>query len=446
MIKQFYALIISGAIFLSPPSAHSAEENLKSRYEELAREIARHDQLYYRENKPEISDAEYDQLYRELTAIEAKHPEWMTPSSASQWVGNDLDPNQPTSAHHEPMLSIQNVQTKGEVSRFCERVKEELKKEVTFSVEEKIDGVAISLQYENGQLKKALTRGNGMVGNDITNHARQIKSIPLFLKRKAAKIIEIRGEVYLSKENFLALNREKKTKYRNPRNGAAGLLNTKKPDDKQFALLEFIPHSLGFTSESMVKAQSELLDRFKQFGFPIKLHAARCESLQEIEKAISEIEHSRKELPYEIDGAVIKVNELSFRQALGRTQKAPRSMVAYKFNSETAWTEVKKIIFQKGKKGRITPIALLELVLIDGSEIKKVSLLNLRMFNQMDLRSGDQVLIEKRGRIIPKVIEIRPGSNRDPKIKVDSCPICRRKLTSGLYCDWLDCNRIGANT
>lgn len=446
MTKKLYTLILYAMLFTAPLSLSAQESrrggfkssDLKMRYDGLVSEIKHHDRLYYREHRPEVSDAQYDHLFQELLAIEEKHPEWVTPSSPSQTVGNDLDAEKPASAHYEPMLSIQSIQTGEELSRFYQRVSEELKKETAFSVEEKIDGVAVSLQYESGQLKKALTRGNGAVGNNITNHARQIKSIPLSLKGKVPKLIEIRGEIYLSKENFAALNQKRRTKYRNPRNGAAGLLNTKKPNDKPLALLDFVSHSQGFSSEPIAETQSELLNRFKQWGFAT-VNAKLCSSLNEIEEIIPNMESERRRLPYEIDGVVIKVNELALGRLLGTTAKAPRSAVAYKFNSETVWTRVKKISFQKGQKGRITPIALLEPILIDGSRVEKVSLLNLRMFNQMDLRTGDQVLIEKRGRIIPKVIQVRPNLNRGPKIKVDSCPICRRKLTSGLYCDWPDC-------
>ena len=441
MLKKRYALILSMTLFTAAPSLFAAEDSLKSRYEELRHEIARHDQLYYRDHQPEISDAEYDALYRELTQIEEKHPEWINLSSPSQTIGNDLNPAKPTAPHFEPMLSINSIQTKEELSRFYERNKDALKSEVHYSVEEKIDGAAISLQYENGQLKKALTRGNGVIGNDVTNHVREIKSIPAFLKGKVPKSIEIRGEVYLSKENFAGLNQKRTIKYRNPRNAAAGILNTKRPSDEPLALLHFIPHSLGFASESMANTQLELLGRFKQFGFPMKLNAMKCASLQEIESAISNREGSRKELPYEIDGVVIKVNELSLGQTLGKTQKAPRSVVAYKFNSEAAWTSVITIIFQKGKKGRITPIALLDPVWIDGSRVERASLLNLNVLNQLDIRAGDDVLIEKRGRIIPKVIQVWVNPDRGPKIKIDSCPICHRELTSGLYCDWPDCHR-----
>jgi len=303
MLKKCCEWLLCIALVSGIPSLHAAETR-KNGYEELLRNIQHHNRLYFQKHSPAISDSEYDLLLRELLQIEKEHPEWVRPSSPSQTMGSDLLRDKPSSAHLRPMLSINSIQTLPELHRFWQRIKHELKTHVDYVVEEKIDGVAISLQYKHGRLEKALTRGDGLNGNDVTDHIRHIQSVPTVLEGDVPALIEIRGEIYVPKENLAAMKRQDGGKYANPRNAAAGILNTKRPLKNKLRLLHMIPHSIGFTSEPVARMQAELLNRFERFGFPARVGQTVCSSMMEIEAAISTIERNQEKLPYDIDSAL----------------------------------------------------------------------------------------------------------------------------------------------
>ena len=422
-----FKIIIAFLLCLFSNRFLAAESPEKTRYEILQQEIEKHNHSYYQKNQSLISDAAYDALMQELNRLEAKHPDWISKNSSSQKVGNGLQKNHSQAAHLSPMLSIDNTNRMEELYEFLQRIAAR-NTHFTLNVEEKIDGIALSSQYEKGLLVRALTRGDGRLGNDVTTLMKYIPSVPLRLKGNVPELLEIRGEIFISKSNFRLLNRKTKKKYAGARNAAGGILNAKRPNPDHASLLSLIPHGIGFSTEPVANTQAQLLQEFYKYGFPLKLNAKACSSFQEIESAILEFEKSKDKLDYEIDGAVLKVNELELQHALGTTSKHWRGMIAYKFAASCAWTPIKDIRLQIGRKGKITPVAVLEAVILEGSKIQKVSLHNLDYLGKRDIRIGDSLLVEKKGRTIPQVVSILPGEKRSEKIHVPTCPFCKTKL------------------
>ena len=410
------------------------------RIEQLREEIRRHDHLYYVAGSPEISDRQYDRLFEELKGLEEKHPELTAPDSPTQRVGGKPIDGFRSVAHAVPMLSIDNTYDEIQLREFDERVRKGLGGEAyEYSVEPKIDGVAVSLRYEKGLLVLAATRGDGATGDDITVNARTIRAIPLRLEgRDDPEILEVRGEIVWPTKAFAAFNRkleeEGKQPFANPRNGAAGTLKQLDPRNVAGRGLSFVAH--GFGQIEPLKAQSawELMKQFEHWGIPVSPHLERIESGDERAKPIEAIirrlpewDERRHKLPYETDGLVIKVNALDQRDALGSTSRYPRWCIAYKFAAERAESKLLAVEFWVGKQGTITPRAVMEPMQLSGTTVRHASLHNFDQIDRLDVRIGDTVAVEKAGEIIPQVVgvvkEKRPrGAGKIERPR--KCPVC----------------------
>lgn len=407
---------------------------VKSRIEYLRRELERHNYNYYVENRPEISDFEFDALMRELQDLEAEHPELDDPNSPTHRVGSDLTTEFRTVKHRFPMLSLGNTYSLEELGEFIDRIEKE-EGEVEYVCELKFDGTAISLCYRNGELERAVTRGDGEQGDDVTTNIRTIRSVPLRLQGDNwPSLFEIRGEVLMPYASFEKINREREAEgeqpFANPRNAAAGTL-------KQQASAVVARRGLDCTlyqvaGENLPFAtHSESLEAARRWGFKISEHGRLCRSKAEIEAYIAEWDEKRKTLPFPTDGVVIKVNDFAVRRRLGFTSKAPKWAVAYKFKAEQALTRLNEITFQVGRTGAITPVANLEPVQLAGTTVKRATLHNAEQIALLDIREGDMVYVEKGGEIIPKITAVelkeRPTESQ-PFRYIDRCPECGTPL------------------
>ncbi|MGA0434516.1 MAG: NAD-dependent DNA ligase LigA [Flavobacteriales bacterium] len=405
----------------------------------LRAELHEHNRRYYIDSAPLISDRDFDRLMELLIEAEREHPEWSDPNSPSKRVGGDLTDRFEKVDHSSPMLSLANTYNADDIREWAERSTKTLEgAHVEFAMELKYDGVAIALQYEDGQLLRALTRGDGITGEDITNNVRTISSIPLILHPDAPNALEIRGEIFLPWKSFNALNAEQiaegKEAYANPRNTASGTLkslNSRVVASRQLDCLLYgvmPPTDRGSGHvESVAKAKS--------WGFPVPDETARMiERADSVEGILSFIEYwdvHRHDLPFAIDGIVIKVDSFEFQRELGMTSKAPRWAIAYKFESEQQTTRINGITFQVGRTGAITPVAELEPVLIAGTTVKRASLHNADQIAALDVRIGDHVFVEKGGEIIPKVVGVNPAfrsSEFEPFQFITACPDCGSPL------------------
>jgi DNA ligase (NAD+) len=405
----------------------------KARALELRRQIDHHNYLYYVEARPEISDREFDQLLKELQEIEAAHPELATPDSPTQRVGGQPIEGFRTVAHRERMLSIDNTYNADELREFDRRVRKLLGGEpVRYVVEPKIDGVAMSLTYEDGLLTVGATRGDGEHGDDVTHNLKTIRELPLRLHTdKPPALFEARGEVYMTRDELVRINRERAAKglepFANPRNLSAGTLKLLDPRQAAERRLRFFAYGQGAVQGVKIKTHLELLDLLKGYGFPVNSHIEAFDSIDEITDYCTHWADRRAELPYETDGLVIKVNDLDQRKRLGMTSKAPRWVVAYKFAAEQALTKLLKIEVQVGKTGKLTPVAHLEPVRLAGTTVSRASLHNADEIARKDIRVGDIVVVEKAGEIIPYVVRSEPGARTGAE-KVyhfpTKCPVC----------------------
>ncbi|MCI5051900.1 MAG: NAD-dependent DNA ligase LigA [Simkaniaceae bacterium] len=404
----------------------------KSDYKRLLEEIREHDFHYYIEAKPIISDFEYDQLYKKLEQIEAEHPDWVVSSSPTQSIRDSIHRGFKQVEHNSPMLSLANTYSREEVEEFVARVHRLLDYDTcSFCCELKMDGLAISLTYEDGHLLRAVTRGNGRKGDDVTANIRTIKSLPLNLKGDVPHRLDVRAEVYMPLEVFQMLNQEKEEAgeevYANPRNAAAGslkLLDAREVFARRLDLFVFSIETPG-----VVKSQMQAHERLKEMGFPTfsESHFAQVKSADEIMKFAGKVEDQRHKLPFEIDGIVVKLDEVDERGALGSTAKSPRWAMAYKFAPEQGQTIVKEITVQVGRTGVLTPVAELEPTYVSGSKISRATLHNAEEVRRLDVRIGDTVTIEKGGDVIPKVVEVildkRPSNAQEWQMPT-SCPSC----------------------
>ena len=414
-------------------------ESVKDRIEKLRTELNHHNHKYYVESSPEISDFEFDKLLEQLISLEKENPEFFDVNSPSQRVGGAVSKEFNTVKHKYPMLSLSNSYSIDDIRDFDNRIQKVITEEYEYVLELKYDGVAIGLTYENGKLVQALTRGDGTQGDDITNNVRTIQTIPLELKGSDYPVnFEIRGEIYLSKDNFNRLNEEKAKKneplYANARNTASGSL--KLQDSKEVAkrhldcyLYFLLGESLTFDNhyQSILKA--------KDWGFKIPSVADRMiEKTNTIDGIIDYIQYwdeKRHDLPFEIDGIVIKVNTYSKQEALGFTAKSPRWAVAYKFKAEQVSTQLNSVSYQVGRTGAITPVANLEPILLAGTTVKRASLHNADQIEKLDLHLNDQVYVEKGGEIIPKIVGVDLKARKGDAQKVifiDNCPECNTEL------------------
>ena len=413
------------------------------RHAELAGQIQAHDHAYYILAQPSISDSEYDRLYRELLDLEQAHPELATADSPSQRVGGAPVSEFRSVQHLMPMLSLDNTYSQGEVREFVARVRRALPNAaLEWTVEPKVDGVAINLRYENGVLAVGATRGDGATGDDITSNLKTIRSIPLRLRAPKKKsgdlssalpqVMEARGEVYLTRAGFAKLNAEREAageeKFANPRNAAAGSLKQLDPRLAAKRPLDLVIYGVGQVEGAGRPAtHDEVLRWLKELGFKTPEKSWLCRSEEELFQAIEELDGMRKQFAYETDGAVIKLNSYELREKAGATAKAPRWAMAYKYAAEQAETKLKAITLHVGRTGAVTPVAELEPVFLAGSTISRATLHNEDELRRKDIRVGDTVTIEKAGEVIPAVVGVSLSKRTGSEIPFEfpkMCPEC----------------------
>jgi DNA ligase (NAD+) len=406
---------------------------------ELRDEIHRHDELYYVNDNPEISDSEYDALLARLQELEAKHPELVTPDSPTQRVGGRPAEGFPEVVHRRPMLSLENTYNIEELIAFdqrCQRLAEG--RAVEYVAELKIDGVSISLQYEDQVLARGVTRGDGRIGEEVTQNARTIRSVPLRLRAKSTPgpEIEVRGEVFIPRRVFERTNAEREEqgepRFANPRNAAAGTL--RQLDSKAVAKrgLDMFAYDLIAGERKPFPTHWEALDWMESAGFHVNPHRERCQSIAAVIDFCNRMETQRDELDYEIDGLVVKVNSTTLQDEFGTTAKAPRWAVAYKYPARQATTQVLSIVVQVGRTGALTPVANLEPVLLAGTTVSRATLHNADEVKRLGVRIGDWVLIEKGGEVIPKVLKVieskRTGAEKSFRMP-RKCPVCGGEIS-----------------
>lgn len=428
------------------------ESVAKKEIEQLRLEIERHNYKYYVEARPEISDHEFDKLMRRLIDLEEAFPELKTPDSPTQRVGGEPLKQFRTVEHKIPMLSLDNTYTFEELEEFDKRVKKFLGKEkLSYFVEEKIDGVSISLTYEKGRLVLGATRGDGRFGDDVTENIKTVRAIPLTIpaggvsfRGKIPEILEVRGEIYMPEASLEKLNKEKEKKgeelFANPRNACAGSLKLLDPKIVAERGLSIFVHGLGLVKDSrggvtppLPTCQSEAFKFFRGLGFRTIAHTRHCANIHEVEEFIKEFQPKRDTLDYGIDGMVVKVDSFEDQKALGQTTHVPRWMIAYKYPAQQRETAIEDIQIQVGRTGALTPVALLKPVRISGTTVSRASLHNRDEIERLDVRIGDHVLVEKSGEIIPKVMEVLKEKRKKalPKFKFpERCPVCGGRAQS----------------
>lgn len=407
------------------------ENDIKKELDKLRKEIEYHNKLYYEQDEPEISDYEYDKLTQRLRQLEKEHPELVTKNSPSQVVGGKTKNIFTQVVHDVQMQSLQDVFSLEDVEGFVDKVKEEFGEKTDFCVETKIDGLSVSLEYENGILVRGSTRGDGFVGEDVTPNIKMIKDIPQRLNTDDT--IEVRGEVYLPRKEFESINEkllsQNKQQLSNPRNAAAGTLrqlDSNLVKERNLSIFVFnVQKGMSF------EKHSESLDYLDKAGMKTISLRFICKTKEEVINAINKIGNMRDELEYDIDGAVVKVNNLLIRQEMGQTVKVPKWAVAYKYPPEQRETKVLDIVLQVGRTGQVTPVVILEPVRVAGSIISKTTLHNFDFMQEKDIRIGDTVVIQKAGDVIPEVYKVlkekRDGSQKSfviPKV----CPVCGEEL------------------
>jgi DNA ligase (NAD+) len=410
-------------------------EQARKRIDELRNLLHQHNYNYYVKSEPSISDFEYDLLIKELQTLESKYPEFDDENSPSRRVGSDLNREFETHEHRHPMLSLGNTYNKEELAEFDQRVRKVIGEEVSYFCELKYDGVAVALTYRNGELYRALTRGDGARGDDVSHNIRTIRSIPLKLSGGAIPSeFEIRGEVILPKEGFKKMNLKREemneVPFANPRNAASGTLKmqnsslvAKRPLD---CLFYYIPGE-----QLLFQTQSESLEKARNWGFKVPEYNRLTSSLDKVFEFIDRWESNRDQLPFDIDGIVIKVDSIPLQQQLGFTAKTPRWAISYKFRAEQALSRLISIDFQVGRTGAVTPVANLEPVQLAGTTVKRASLHNADQISMLDIRTGDHVYVEKGGEIIPKIIGVDKGRRErvsEPFSFLTACPECGTPL------------------
>src|SRR5438874_11804130 len=412
------------------------EAQAAKRLEQLRDEVRKHDRLYYEQAMPIISDREYDRLYRELVDLEAQFPDLLTPDSPTQRVGGKPLEAFVQIQHLTPMLSLDNTYSEDEVANFYKRITRLLPDEkIPVVIEPKVDGVAVSLLYEKGRLCHAATRGDGVTGDDITQNIKTIRSVPERLHGAAPKLFEARGEVYMDKRGFEKLNEKRKEAglplFANPRNAAAGSLKHLDPSIVAKRPLGVVFYGTGGTEGVDVDLHSEIFGLFKKVGLPTSERWWLAKSLDEILNAIHELDRLRHDFVYQTDGAVVKVDSFEQREGLGFTAKSPRWAIAYKYAAERVETRLNDIIIQVGRTGILTPVAVLEPVLVSGSTVGRATLHNEDEIKREDIRIGDTVVIEKAGEVIPAVVEVVKSKRPRGAEPFDfskhihgKCPVC----------------------
>lgn len=422
------------------------DEKDLARYRELSSFLKKANDSYYKESFSLISDAEFDEKLQELESLEKKYPELKTKESLTEVIGDDLKNDFPKLKHQSPMLSISNAFNGEDVEAFVRSVQNQSEETVEWVCERKIDGVSLSLIYVDAELKTAVTRGNGIEGDVVTLNAKTILDIPHKLKEKIPGILEVRGEVYMEKQAFLDFNEkmqlESKKTFQNPRNTVSGSLKLKDPIETQKRPLRFFAYSI--VSETPSRTHSENLELLKSIGFTPNDYWL-CKSLQEIMDIIHQVDAQRNALDYDIDGMVIKVNDLSIQNELGHTSKSPRWVIAYKFKAEQGITRVLSVEYQVGRTGALTPVANLEPVRLAGTTVKRATLHNFNEIQRLDLHILDYVYVEKSGEIIPKILRVAMDKRESLVQKIERptlCPICNSTLQQEeiiIRCENLHC-------
>jgi DNA ligase (NAD+) len=410
----------------------NGEAQAAERLEELARLIARHDRLYHSKDEPDITDSQYDALVRENRELEARFPHLVRPDSPSKRLGAPPAAGLAKVAHSRPMLSLENAFSEEEVEEFVGRVKRFLNlpddAAVPATAEPKIDGLSCSLRYEKGELVLGATRGDGSTGEDVTANVRTMADIPQRIDG-APEILEIRGEVYMAKADFAALNERQQEAggkiFANPRNAAAGSLRQKDPAITSARPLRFFAHGWGEISEPLGQTQFEAMTRIEGFGFPVPELLVHCNSLAEMLANYRAIEKARADLPFDIDGVVYKIDRIDWQERLGQVARAPRWALAHKFPAEQAQTTLEAIAIQVGRTGKLTPVGRLKPVGVGGVIVANVTLHNRDEIERLGLRLGDRVLIQRAGDVIPQVVEnLTRDEPREPFVFPDHCPEC----------------------
>ncbi len=421
------------------------EKEAKQKIERLTRELQEHNYRYYVLAQPTISDYEFDLKLKELENLERQFPQFKLPDSPTQRVGGEPTKEFKTVRHEYPMMSLSNSYSIGEIVDFDNRIRKLTGKNPEYVCELKYDGLSISLIYENGLLVRAVTRGDGIQGDDVTANVKTIRSIPLRLRGNFPSRLEIRGEIFMPHKEFERLNREREeigeSPFANPRNAAAGSLKLQDPAEvakrNLDCFLYYIPHDI-----EGIKTHYQSMQYAAKLGFKISKNMALCKNIDEIKEYINDWDEGRKHLPYDIDGIVIKVNDLQLQKELGYTAKSPRWAIAYKFKAEQVETVLLSVDYQVGRTGAVTPVANLKPVLLAGTTVKRASLHNADIIKSLDLHIGDTVYVEKGGEIIPKIvgvnIEKRPAGAK-PVEFIKTCPECgtplaRKEGEAAHYC------------
>jgi DNA ligase (NAD+) len=408
------------------------ENEAATRVAQLRSEIEEHNRRYYEEAAPTISDREYDALYRELSDLEKRFPKLAATDSPTQRVGGTPLKAFGQITHRVPMLSLDNTYSEEEVTDFYHRLERLLpNKKIPVVIEPKVDGVAVSLLYEKGELRYAATRGDGTVGDDITQNIKTIRAVPKRLKGDVPDVLEVRGEAYLDKGGFAKLNAERREarlpEFANPRNAAAGSLKQLDPAIAAKRPLGVVCYGTGLVEGVNLDKHSELFALLRRLGLPGSEKWWLAESVEEILKAIHELDRIRDDFAYQTDGAVVKVDAFSQREVLGFTAKSPRWAIAFKYEAERVETRLLDILVQVGRTGTLTPVAALEPVVVSGSTVSRATLHNEEEIERKDIRIGDTVLIEKAGEVIPAVVSVRTDlrTGREKKFKMPKhCPEC----------------------
>ncbi len=412
----------------------------KRRIRELREEIRRHDELYYVQDSPEISDKEYDESFEQLRKLEQKCPQFITPDSPTQRVGGRPAEGFPEFIHRRPMLSLDNSYNIEELRAFDERCRRLADgRPLDYVAEMKIDGLSLALHYESDLLMRGVTRGDGFRGEDVTPNVRTIRSVPLKLKNGSEKLgraLEVRGEAYLSRKIFEKINAEREEagepRFANPRNAAAGTIRQLDPAIVAKRRLDLFAYDALAGERKAFPTHWETLSWLERAGFRVNEHRALCKSIDEVIDFCNQMEPKRDELPYEIDGVVVKVNSTALQEEFGATSKAPRWAIAHKYAARQATTQVQDILVQVGRTGAMTPVAKLEPVLLAGTTVSRATLHNEDEIRRLGLRIGDRVLVEKGGDVIPKVVKVveqlRTGNEKRFRMPA-KCPECGGRIS-----------------
>ena len=438
---------------MKPMSTDIDIDRTAARMAELRQKLEYHNYLYYIQDAPEISDAEYDRMFRELLELERAHPELASPDSPTQRIGGEPLERFNKVPHHAPMLSLANAFSEAELLAFDKRIGNLLDhSDIAYVTEMKIDGVAIALTYQNGRFVRGATRGNGVIGEDVSANLKTVKQIPLKLKgADDIPVIEVRGEVYLPVSSFEAMNEERADKgeaqFANPRNAAAGAIRQLDPQVTKKRPLAFFGYAIGHIENKVLHSQKEILETLAEWGFPVNSNYRRHDSIQGVIDFCNGWEKKRDSLDYEIDGVVVKVDDLEYQRLLGTVSRDPRWAIAYKFPGQVATTRLKEIGVNVGRTGSMNPYAVLEPVRLGGVTIKLATLHNQDDIRRKDIRVGDMVVVKRAGDVIPQVVgpvlEQRTGKEKVFKYptKCPSCghPVVHEEGEAMAYCVNRDC-------